>query len=80
MKNVTITLDEATALLARREAARQNVSLSRYVGDLLRDRLRQSRRYELSMRRYLALEPVRLGRGDEPYLSREASHDRTGLR
>ena len=80
MKNVTITLDEGTALLARREAARLNVSLSRYVGDLLRDRLRQSRQYELSMRRYLALEPVRLGRGEEPYLSREAAHDRAHLR
>jgi Family of unknown function (DUF6364) len=38
MKNVTITLDEATAAWARVEAAKQGRSLSRYVADLLAER------------------------------------------
>ena len=80
MKNVTITLDAGTLALARREAARQNLSLSRFVGDMLRSQLRQSRQYELSMRRYLARKPVRLGRADQPYASRDELHDRTRLR
>lgn len=52
MKNVTITLDSKTAAWARVYAARRNVSLSRFVGELLRERMRESReieqRYRLS--------------------------------
>jgi plasmid stability protein len=38
MKNVTITLDEATAAWARVEAAKHGRSLSRYVAELLAER------------------------------------------
>jgi hypothetical protein len=38
MKNVTITLDAATAAWARVEAAKQGRSLSRYVAELLAER------------------------------------------
>jgi len=35
MKNVTIRLDEETAVLARAEAAKAGISLSRFVGDMV---------------------------------------------
>ena len=80
MKNVTITLDEGIVALARREAAKHNVSLSRFLGDLLQRQLGESRQYELAMRRSLARKPVRMRRDDQPYPSREESHERTRLR
>lgn len=43
MKNITITLDEETATWARVYAAQRNMSLSRYVGEVLRERMRHSR-------------------------------------
>ena len=80
MRNVTITLDEATVALARKEAARRNVSLSRYVSDLLNRQLTESRQYELAMRRSLARKPVRLRADGRPYPTREEAHERTRLR
>ena len=44
-KNVTITLDEATARGARIEAARRDTSVSQLVGDMLRERMHQERAY-----------------------------------
>ena len=80
MKNVTITLDEETAAWARVHAARRNVSLSRYVGELLRQSMRESREYEEAMRRFLDRKPVRLKRSGEHYPTREELYDRPGLR
>lgn len=80
MKNVTITLDEETAAWARVYAAQNSVSLSRFVGELLRDRMRESREYEEAMRGFLAEKPVRLKKPGERYLSRDQTHGRTRLR
>lgn len=80
MKNITITLDEDTAALARVEAARQNVSLSRFVGELLRRNIRESREYDAAMRRFLNSNvEIRMDSG-ERYLTREEAHDRARLR
>ena len=80
MKNVTITLDEVTAGWARVQAAQHNVSVSRFVGDLLQQNMLQSREYDEAMRRFLARRPVRLKREGERYPNREELHDRPGLR
>jgi hypothetical protein len=80
MKNVTITLDEETLALARVHAARQGISISRMVGELLRQRMREAREYDEAMRRYLAVAPVKLKRAGEHYAKRETLHDRAGLR
>ena len=80
MKNVTITLDEETAAWARVEAARQDMSVSRMVGEMLAQRMRESREYEESMRRFLARGPVKLRRGRTRYATREEVHDRSRLR
>jgi hypothetical protein len=45
MKNITITLDEKTAAWARNHAAARDMSLSRFVGELLENTMRESREY-----------------------------------
>ena len=77
MKNITITLDEQAAAWARVQAAERNMSLSRFVGELLRNRMRHSREYEQAMRGALAEKPIAL---EGPYLKRDELYDRTRLR
>lgn len=77
MKNITITLDEQAAAWARVQAAEQNMSLSRYVGEMLRDKMRHSQEYQKAYLAFLAEKPLRLkGR----YLTREEANDRAALR
>jgi hypothetical protein len=81
MKNVTITLDEETAAWARIHAAQRDMSLSRFVGELLRQQMRESREYEAAMRRYLARGPFEALTGPaERYPARDEIHDRPVLR
>lgn len=46
MKNVTVTLDERTVAWARVYAARRNMSLSRFLGELLHASMRESCDYD----------------------------------
>lgn len=80
MKNVTISLDEKTAAWARIYAARRNMSLSRYLGELLHRQMCESREYESSMKRYLSKKPSLLSTPGEPYPTREELHVRDDLR
>ena len=80
MKNVTVSLDEETAAWARIYAAKKNISLSRYVGELLHDSMCESREYEESMRRFLAQKTVKLEKPGGRYPTRDETHDRTRLR
>jgi len=77
MKNVTITLDEDTASRARVRAAERRMSLSRFVGELLREHLRQSREYEAAYRAWRAEKPLKL-KGSTP--KRDELYDRPVLR
>jgi hypothetical protein len=80
-RNVTISLDEETARWARVEAARQDVSVSRFIGDLLTERMRSKDEYQRAMEASLARKPFKI-RADltEPYPTREELHNRAGLR
>jgi hypothetical protein len=80
MKNVTITLDEETALWARVYAAKHNTSLSRIVGEMLRQRMGERREYDQAMRNFLGKAPVRLKRKGRRYAARDELHDRARLR
>lgn len=81
VKNVTITLDEETAAWARVHAAEQDMSLSRFIGELLRRHMRESREYQDAMRSYLSRGTYQVLRGPaERYPTREELHDRPGLR
>ncbi len=46
MKNVTVSMDDAVAEWARLEAARQNTSVSRLLGEVLLDKMRHDDAYE----------------------------------
>ena len=80
MKNVTITLDESTVQWARKAAAERGVSVSRFVGDLLRDEMKHAASYELAMKRFFALEPQPLKRKGTRYPRRDELYDRPGIR
>ena len=77
MKNVTITLDEQAAAWARVQAAESGKSLSRFVGEMLREKMRHSREYQKAYLAFQAEKPLRLkGRR----LTREEANDRAALR
>jgi hypothetical protein len=57
MKNVTITLDEEVARWARIMAAEQNTSVSRLVGELLREKMIAEQNYQIAMQQYLSRPP-----------------------
>jgi hypothetical protein len=80
VKNVTITLDEEVARWARVQAAERNTSVSRLVGELLRQYMKDEEAYASAMKRYLARKPKRLKRRREAYPKREELHDRNRLR
>ncbi len=79
LKNVTITLDEQVARWARLEAAHENTSVSRFVGELLADRMRGSQVYDAAMERYLSVKPRAVSNG-HPCPTRDELHDRADLR
>lgn len=76
MKNVTITLEEKVARWARIRAAEQNTSVSRLVGELLREKMVDEEQYLVAMERYLSQPPRRLKKSGTKYPSREALHGR----
>jgi len=80
MKNITISVDERTAALARVRAAERNMSLSRFVGELLRDEIRYSSEYEAAYKAFLAEQPLDFKGPQDPYPKREELHDRPVLR
>ena len=80
MKNVTITLDEEVARWARIRAAEHAISLSRLVGELLREKMLDESNYQTSMQNYLAKSPRMLNKEGDKYPDREELHDRQGLR
>jgi hypothetical protein len=80
VKNVTITLDEKTAAWARVYAARNNLSVSRLIGEMLQQRMRESHKYEEAMRRFLSKAPAKLNRSGKKYPRREDLHDRARIR
>lgn len=80
MKNVTITLDEDTARWVRIWAAQQNSSVSRFVGELLRQRMLEDSGYESAMQQYLSKRPIRLRDSDRHLPSREELYDRDVFR
>ena len=80
MKNVTITLDEDTAQWVRLLAASKATSVSRLVGDILRERRVQESDYQHAMARFLERHPEKLKDGGKRYPDRDSLYDRSVLR
>ena len=78
LKNVTVSLEKEVARWARVEAARRDMSVSRLLGEILKQRMSEEEQYEAAMKRALDRKPFIKGKG--PYLSREEVHERHRLR
>ena len=77
-RNVTVTLEEEVARWARIEAAKADTSVSRLVGEMLRERMEKEENYQEAMKRALS-RPAFL-KTDGKYMTREEAHERTRLR
>jgi hypothetical protein len=80
MKNITITLDERTAAWARIYAAQRGKSISRLLGEILQERMREVRDYDDAMRRYLSKKPFKFQWPEGLRPTRDELHDRANLR
>jgi hypothetical protein len=78
LRNITVTLEDHVARWARIEAARKEMSVSRFLGAMLKERMLHKNGYEQAMRRALARKPFL--KTDGKYMSREEAHDRSHLR
>lgn len=75
-RNVTITLDEATARWARLEAARRDTSVSQLLGELLRERMQEQRAYARARADWNRRGPQQLREPAAAYPTREQMHER----
>jgi len=75
MKNVTISLDDDVARWARVWAAEHETSVSRMVGDLVRERMQRDKAYDSSRRRFLRKKPTALKRRGAKYPTRDSIHE-----
>ena len=78
LRNITITLEESVARWVRIQAAMQETSVSRFLANLLKERMKGNEEYEAAKQRALARES--LPKSDGPYLTREEVHDRARFR
>jgi plasmid stability protein len=79
MRNVTVTLEDEVVQWAKVRAAKEDTSVSRMLGELLRERMLGERRYQRAMDTWLRARPRRLKRAG-PYPRREAVHERARVR
>ena len=75
MKNVTITVEDATLEWVRIEAAKRNTSVSRLVGEMLAEKMRRTDSYERAM--HEALKFRSSGPSTGPYLTDDEMYDRS---
>lgn len=76
VQNVTIVLDERTAAWRRIQAATQNVSASRFVGQMLHQKRTGTPACDETMRRFLNEEPLEFSWAGGRHPTREALHVR----
>lgn len=74
MKNVTITLEEEVARWARIRAAELDTSVSRLVGQMLKEQMVADKGYDTARRRYLSRKAAAISTGAYP--RRDDLHDR----
>jgi hypothetical protein len=72
VKNVTITVEDATLEWVRIEAAKRNTSVSRLVGEMLTDKMQHDDAYVRAMREWVA-DTSTFSSGGLPYPERKGS-------
>jgi hypothetical protein len=75
MRNVTVTLEDEVARWARLLAAREEKSVSRLLGEVLREKMLAERGYDAAMKSYFSRKPRRLKKSGG-YPSRDELHER----
>ena len=80
VRNVTITLKPEVARWARIKAAELDTSVSRYVGDLLKERMQEDEYYQKAMEQYINRPTVILHEPNKSLPSRDELYDRDLLR
>ena len=80
VNNITVTLDEKMAAWLRRNAAQRGISVSRFLGDLVHERMRETRDYNEAKRRFFAHKPVDFEWPDGHPPTREEINDRARAR
>jgi hypothetical protein len=58
LKNVTITVEEEQLRWAKKKAAEENTSVSRLVGRLLEDKMRQTDEYWAAYEKWKRIKPI----------------------
>ena len=76
MKNVTITLPDELAHRAKVLAAERNTSVSRYVGQLLAERLEAEDGFQRAREAWKCRKPMVLNEAGARYPSRDDVHER----
>jgi hypothetical protein len=76
VKNITISLSEEMAHQAKILAAEKHTSVSRFVGELLAERVGRERTYAAASRRWTSRKPMMLNESGSPYPTRDDLHDR----
>jgi hypothetical protein len=79
MRNVTITLEEEVARWARIRAAGENKSVSRLVGEMLKEFMQKEQTYEDAMTDYFSRGAQSVTKNGK-YPAREKLYDRKVLR
>lgn len=76
MKNVTISLEEKVACWARIRAAELDTSVSRLVGEMLREKMLDEEKYDGARQEYLSQKPLPLRKPGAKLPRREELYDR----
>ena len=76
MKNITVALEDDVARWARIWAAEHESSVSRMLGDLLKQRMREKAGYDAAMQEFLSVESRRLRKHGERLPTRDEIHER----
>ena len=78
MKNVTISMEEGALEWVRAKAARDNISVSNYLGELVEQARVRDGTYERAMRAALKFKPLPFPKNTH-LLSRDHANRRAGL-
>ena len=76
MKNVTITLENEVSRWAKVWAAKNDTSVSKLLGQLLKERMLEEEGYYVAMQQFLSLTPTKLKSTAEHYPERGSLHER----
>src|ERR1700678_1678741 len=80
VKNITVTLDEKMAAGLRQNATQRGISVSRFLGDVVHERMREVRDYNEAKRRFFTNKPIDFEWADGLRPTREEINDRARAR